>query len=104
MIGLLSEKSSHGSISYLLALLRLARERRPEKVYLQVIFDGRSTKIRNAPDLLEKLNREMETIGSGKIVSGAGRSLALDRNEDYQKTQLAYDAFVFGQGRCIKCK
>ena len=104
LIGLLSERSSHGSIDYPLALLRLAREMRLEKVYLHVIFDGRSTKIRNAPDLLGKLNREMETIGIGKIVSGVGRSLALDRNEDYQKTQLAYDAFVFGQGRRIKCK
>lgn len=42
-------------------------------------------------------------IGIGEIVSGVGRSLALDRNEDYQKTQTAYNAFVFGKGRHVKC-
>jgi 2,3-bisphosphoglycerate-independent phosphoglycerate mutase len=43
LIGLLTEKSSHGSIDYPLAVLKMAKENDLDKVYLHVIFDGRST-------------------------------------------------------------
>lgn len=99
LIALLSERSSHGSITYPLALLRLARERGLEKAYVHVIFDGRSTEPGSAPLFLERLTREMAAIGVGEIVSGIGRGLALDRDGNYEKTRRAYDALVFGVGR-----
>ncbi len=43
----------------------------------------------------------METIGIGKIATGIGRGYALDRDGDYQKTKLAYDAFVLGKGKHV---
>jgi len=98
LIALLSERSSHGSMTYPLALLRLAKERGLEQVYVHVIFDGRSTQPGTAPRLLEKLAREMQAVGIGEIVSGVGRGLALDRDGNYQKTRRAYDALVFGKG------
>jgi 2,3-bisphosphoglycerate-independent phosphoglycerate mutase len=102
LISLLSETSSHGSIDYPIALLRLAKEQGLKKVLIHAIFDGRSTKIRSAPRFLEKLEREMETLGIGTVVSGIGRALALDRNGDYQKTRRAYDALVLGVGRIAR--
>jgi len=99
LIGLLTEKSSHGSIDYPLALLQMAKESDLEKVYLHVIFDGRSTTPGSAPALLEKLERQVAQIGVGQIVSGVGRGLALDRDGNYAKTKRAYDAFVFGDGK-----
>jgi len=101
LIGLLTEKSSHGSIDYPLALLRMAKTNNLSQVYLHVIFDGRSTEPGSAPDMLEKLESQVEEIGVGRIVSGVGRGIALDRDGDYTKTKRAYDAFVFGIG--IKC-
>jgi 2,3-bisphosphoglycerate-independent phosphoglycerate mutase len=100
LIGLLTEKSSHGSIDYPLVLLRMAKENGLEKVYLHVIFDGRSTEPGSAPALLEKLESQVEEIRVGQIVSGVGRSIALDRDGNYGKTRRAYDAFVFGVGKC----
>jgi len=99
LIGLLTEKSSHGSIDYPLALLRMAKANDLHKVYLHIIFDGRSTEPGSAPAMLEKLEAQVEEIGVGQIVSGIGRGLALDRDGNYAKTQRAYDAFVFGSGR-----
>ena len=58
LIGLLTKKSSHGSIFYPLAVAEMAKEL-PE-VYLHVIFDGRSTEPGSAPALLEELD-ERET-------------------------------------------
>jgi 2,3-bisphosphoglycerate-independent phosphoglycerate mutase len=104
LITLLSQQSSHGSISYPIALLRLAKEKKLNKVFVHTIFDGRSTKIKSAPGFLKKLEKEMNTLGIGNIASGIGRGLALDRDGDYQKTQKAYNAFVFGLGRRVKCK
>jgi 2,3-bisphosphoglycerate-independent phosphoglycerate mutase len=99
LIGLLSEKSSHGSIDYPLALLRMAKAHDLSEVYIHVIFDGRSTDPGSAPALLKKLEDKIHDIGIGKIVTGIGRGIALDRDGNYQKTQCAYDALVHGIGR-----
>lgn len=101
LIGLLTEKSSHGCIEYPLALLRMAKAHGLERVYLHVIFDGRSTEPGSAPSLLEKLEKQVAEIGAGQIVTGIGRGIALDRDGNYAKTRRAYDALVLGAGR--KC-
>lgn len=99
LLGLLSLKSSHGSIEYPLALLRMAAERGLDRVYLHLIFDGRSTEPGSAPAMLDKLESQVQEIGVGQIVSGMGRGIALDRDGDYSKTRRAYDALVFGVGQ-----
>jgi 2,3-bisphosphoglycerate-independent phosphoglycerate mutase len=101
LIGLLTEKSSHGSIDYPLALMRMAKAIGLSQVYVHIIFDGRSTEPGSAPAMLEKLERQVEEIGLGQIVTGVGRGIALDRDGNYAKTQRAYDALVFGIGK--KC-
>lgn len=104
LIGLLTEKSSHGSIDYSLKALQMAKDRGLEDVFLHVIFDGRSTEPGSAPDLLEKLECQMDVIGTGQIASGVGRGIALDRDGNYAKTQKAYEAMVMGIGKlyCLK--
>ncbi len=99
LLGLLTEKSSHGSIDYPLALLKMAKERGLENVYLHVIFDGRSTAPGSAPALLEKLEAQVDEIGAGQVVSGIGRGIALDRDGNYGKIQRAFDALVNGVGK-----
>lgn len=99
LLGLLTEKSSHGSIEYPLALLRMAKTAGLERVYLHLIFDGRSTEPGSAPALLERLEGQVREIGIGSVVTGVGRGIALDRDGNYAKTRKAYDALVFGVGR-----
>jgi 2,3-bisphosphoglycerate-independent phosphoglycerate mutase len=65
---------------------------------LHLIFDGRSTEPGSAPVLLKKLDEELRKIGLGQIVTGVGRGLALDRDGNYGKVQLAYEAMVDGIG------
>lgn len=98
LIGLLTEKSSHGSIDYPLALLRMAKEKGLSDAYLHLIFDGRSTEPGSAPALLEKLEGQLSEIGIGSIVTAIGRGLALDRDGNYAKIRKAYEAMVLGQG------
>ena len=77
----------------------MAKERGLKWVNVHVIFDGRSTEPGSAPDLLEKFEKQTEEIGIGRIVTGVGRGIALDRDGNYTKTQRAFDAFVLGSGR-----
>jgi 2,3-bisphosphoglycerate-independent phosphoglycerate mutase len=104
LLTLLSEMSSHGTMEYPLALLRLAKEKGLKPVNVHIIFDGRGTEPGSAPLLLETFAKKMGAIGVGKIVSGVGRSFALDRDGDYARTRIAYDAFVFGKGKACPIK
>lgn len=99
LIGLLTEKSSHGSMEYPLALLQIAKGQGLKDAYLHIIFDGRSTEPGSAPDLLEKMNALMAEMGIGEMVSGIGRGIALDRDGNYAKIKRTFDAFVSGIGR-----
>jgi len=101
MITLLTEKSSHGSIEYPLALLKMAKARGLEQAFVHVIFDGRSTEPGSAPALLEKLEKMLDEIGLGQVVTGVGRGIALDRDGNYAKTRRAYTALVDGVGRSV---
>jgi len=98
LIGLLTEKSSHGSIDYPLAVLKIAKKNGLNQVFLHLILDGRSTEPGSAPVLLHKLETRMAEIGIGEIVTAVGRGIALDRDGNYSKIKKAYDALVSGIG------
>ncbi|MEN6571939.1 MAG: phosphoglycerate mutase (2,3-diphosphoglycerate-independent) [Anaerolineaceae bacterium] len=104
LIGLLSEKSSHGSLEYPLALLKMAKNAGLKQVFLHMILDGRSTDPGSAPALLEKLENQMDEIGLGQTVTGMGRGFALDRDNNYEKIQHAFDALVSGVGKPVTVK
>ena len=98
LIGLLTEKSSHGSIDYPLAICKIAKEQGLNQVFLHLILDGRSTEPGSAPTLLEKLECQLQTIGLGQVATAVGRGIALDRDGNYGKVKKAYDAMVSGIG------
>jgi 2,3-bisphosphoglycerate-independent phosphoglycerate mutase len=97
LLGILSQTSSHGSMDYVIELLRLAKEKNFSDVFVHLITDGRSSRSEHVPMLLDELRKEMEQIGTGRIVSLVGRGFALDRGGDYEhKTRLVYNALVAG--------
>jgi 2,3-bisphosphoglycerate-independent phosphoglycerate mutase len=104
LLAFLSEKSSHGSIAYPLALLEIAKKNGLKDVFIHVIFDGRSTEPGSAPALLEKLENAVNEIGIGQIVTGVGRGIALDRDGNYEKIKKTYQALVDGIGRSYSCE
>lgn len=102
LLGILSEQSSHGSVNYVLELLKLARKERLDKVFVHLITDGRSTPPGSAPEMLRKVGMAMAEIGVGSVVTLVGRGFALDRGGDYAgKTQVAFRALVLGEGRPV---
>lgn len=104
LIGLLTEKSSHGSIDYPLALLKLAKEKGIKQVYLHLILDGRSTEPGSAPDLILKTQGLMDEIGLGEIVTTIGRGIALDRDGNYDRTEKAFNALTSDYGHKVNIR
>ncbi|MBQ4425475.1 MAG: alkaline phosphatase family protein [Lachnospiraceae bacterium] len=98
VIGLLTKKSSHGSVDYPLAVLKMAEKEGLKDVFVHVIFDGRSTQPGSAPSLLREFGEQIQDIGTGTIVSGVGRGVALDRDQNWAKVERAYLSLTEGKG------
>lgn len=96
LLAFLTKKSSHGSIDYATALCQMALDL-PE-VYLHIIIDGRSTPPGSTPEMLLELEEQLQAIGTGQIVDGVGRGIVLERDYNYDKVKLGYDAMVLGKG------
>lgn len=98
MFGLLSDGGVHSHNTHLYGLLELAKRNGLEKVYVHCFLDGRDTPPASGKGYAEALEAEMQKIGVGKIASVMGRYYAMDRDNNYDRVKLAYDALTKGEG------
>lgn len=98
MFGLLSDGGVHSHNTHLYALLKLAKQHGLEKVYVHCFLDGRDTPPTSGIEYGRELEEEMKKIGVGKIASVMGRYYAMDRDNNYDRVKLAYDAMTKGEG------
>ena len=96
LMGLLSDGGVHSHNSHLYALLKLAKEQGIENVYIHAFLDGRDTPPTSAIEYLKELEEKIKEIGVGKIATLAGRYYAMDRDNNYDRVKLAYDAMTVG--------
>ena len=80
-------------MDYVIELLRLAKRKGPEEVFVHLITDGRSSRSDRVPILLEHLGNELVQIGAGRIVSLMGRGFALDLQGD----TLMFSGYMFDE-------
>ncbi|MDP1706266.1 MAG: 2,3-bisphosphoglycerate-independent phosphoglycerate mutase [bacterium] len=91
LVGLLSSGLVHSSFSHLAALLRLAKEKKCQKVFLHLFSDGRDSAQKSFPELLDKLKQEIKKYDIGEIASIAGRYYAMDRGQNWNYTEKSYN-------------
>ncbi len=103
LMGLLSDGGVHSHNTHLYGLLELAKRNGLEKVYVHCFLDGRDTPPSSGKEYAEALATEMEKIGVGKIASVMGRYYIMDRDNNYDRVKLAYDAMTKGEGLTAKC-
>jgi 2,3-bisphosphoglycerate-independent phosphoglycerate mutase len=101
LLGLASNGCVHSSVDHLYALLILAREHKLKDVFIHCILDGRDTPRDSGLNFLRGIERSIVECGVGKIATISGRYYAMDRNSNWDRTQLAYNALVKGEG--AKC-
>ena len=98
LMGLLSDGGVHSHIDHLLAILDICKENKIENVYIDVMLDGRDTYEKSALTYLDKLQAKMDEIGLGKIATISGRYYGMDRDNNYDRLKLSYDAICYGKG------
>ena len=98
IFGLLSDGGVHSHINHLLALLDMCKENNITNVYLDMCLDGRDTYEKSALTYLDTLNNKINELGIGKINTISGRYYGMDRDKNFDRLKLAYDAIVYGQG------
>lgn len=103
LMGLLSDGGVHSHNTHLYGLLELAKRNGLEKVYVHCFLDGRDTPPASGKGFAEDLTAEMEKIGVGRIATVMGRYYAMDRDNNYDRVKLAYDAMTKGEGLTAAC-
>ncbi len=98
IFGLTSDGGVHSHIDHIIALLKLAKQQDISKVYLHCFTDGRDTAPNIALTFLKQLEKAIDELGVGKIATISGRYYAMDRDERWDRTNLAYDAIVNAKG------
>ncbi len=98
LYGLLSDGGVHSHNTHLYGLLELAKRNGLEKVYVHAFLDGRDTPPASGKGFAEELVGKMAEIGVGEIASVHGRYYAMDRDNNYDRVKLAYDALTKGEG------
>ena len=96
--GLLSDGGVHSHITHLYGLLELAKKNGLTNVYVHAFLDGRDTPPASGKDFVAQLEEKMAEIGIGKIASLSGRYYAMDRDNNWDRVQKAYDSLVKGEG------
>uniref|UniRef100_A0A6S8CFM1 phosphoglycerate mutase (2,3-diphosphoglycerate-independent) n=1 Tax=Aplanochytrium stocchinoi TaxID=215587 RepID=A0A6S8CFM1_9STRA len=103
LLGMISDAGVHSDISHLYALLRLARQEKLTRVFIHCIADGRDVK-KNVTSYLSALQEKIDEIGVGQVASVIGRFYAMDRDNNWDRTKVAYDLMVTGKGVKIEAK
>ena len=98
IMGLLSDGGVHSHINHLLALLDICKENNLKNVYIDVMLDGRDTYEKSAIKYLDILQKKLDEIKIGKIATISGRYYGMDRDNNYDRVKLSYDAICYGEG------
>ena len=97
-MGLLSDGGVHSHNTHLYGLLEMAKREGVEKVYVHCFLDGRDTPPASGKEFVEALEAEMKKIGVGEIATVSGRYYAMDRDNRWDRVELAYNALTTGEG------
>ena len=99
LMGLIGPGGIHALDAHIEAAVELARREgiQADRVLLHAYTDGRDTPPRSAAELLPALLARLE--GGGTLATVSGRYYAMDRDQRWERTALAWEAIVHGTGR-----
>ena len=101
IMGLLSPAGVHAYVPHLYALIRLAAQHKLKKVLIHIFTDGRDTPIKSAKGFIKYLLKQIKRYKTGKIATIIGRYYAMDRDNRWNRTKIAYEALAQAKGTRI---
>jgi 2,3-bisphosphoglycerate-independent phosphoglycerate mutase len=102
LFGLTSDGGVHSHIEHLFALLEMMKSSNFENVFIHFIADGRDTAPQSAETFLKDLEDKIDKVGIGKIATVSGRHYPMDRSQNWDRVEKAYQAMVYGEGSNAK--
>ena len=93
LMGLVSDGGVHSDITHVEALIELAADRGVTAV-THAFTDGRDTAPKSGAGHLETIAETAADHGTGDVATVSGRYYAMDRDENWERTNRAYDAIV----------
>ena len=97
IMGLLSDGGVHSHIDHIIYLLRKAVERGVKETCVHAFLDGRDVPPKSAKKYLRMLDEVIKSVGKSKIGVISGRYYAMDRDKNWNRLKLAYDALVYNE-------
>jgi 2,3-bisphosphoglycerate-independent phosphoglycerate mutase len=97
LMGLMSPGGVHSHEDHIYAAVKMAAERGAEKIYLHCFLDGRDTPPRSAEGSLKRFQELFAELGKGRVASLVGRYYAMDRDNNWDRVQVAYDLLTQGK-------
>lgn len=97
IMGLLSPGGVHSHEEQIVAMVELAAKRGLDKIYLHAFLDGRDVPPKSAMASLKLLQEKFAGLGVGRIASIVGRFYAMDRDNRWDRVELAYNLIVKGE-------
>lgn len=99
IMGLLSDGGVHSMIEHLHAFIKIAKMQKIKNVFIHIFTDGRDTYFKDGLPYARGLENFLKKQKIGKIASVSGRFYAMDREQNYDRTKVFYDALVNGKGK-----
>jgi 2,3-bisphosphoglycerate-independent phosphoglycerate mutase len=96
LAGLLSDGGVHSHNTHLYALLELAKREGLRDVFVHCLLDGRDTPPKSGAAYLAQLEAKIAEIGAGRIAKVIGRYYAMDRDNRWERVQMAYRLLAEG--------
>lgn len=98
LMGMISDKGVHSHIEHLFALLEWAKKEGLKDVYIHCIGDGRDVRERSIKGFLKQLQDKIDELGVGKIATIIGRYYSMDRDKNWDRTEVGYKLITQGEG------
>lgn len=98
LMGLVQDQGVHAVEEHLYVLLEFAKKQNMKNVYVHFFADGRDTLPRSAMTYLKRLESKIKELNIGIVASVTGRYYAMDRDTNWERTKLAYEALTSGKG------
>ena len=98
VLGLLSDGGVHSHMNHMIALVEAAQKQGIDEVFIHAFLDGRDTAPQSAADFMAEIEGVLSNLGTGTVATVSGRYYAMDRDTNYDRTQIAYDAMTIGTG------
>jgi 2,3-bisphosphoglycerate-independent phosphoglycerate mutase len=96
-MGLISSGGVHSHIEHLFALMELCAKEKCKNVFIHGFLDGRDMPYNSGIDFVEKIQNKIQELGVGKIASLSGRFYAMDRDNHWERVELAFKAMASGE-------